>query len=147
VPWAREDAVRDVSRTGISRAGGIARLPADLFPHGAEGIYFRSHCWLAAKVWSAGDAALASAFHSQHHLDIQPLDAAAATGVEASSIDSSSPAGKVHSRNPTGLGVDLSSASSGNKSRSARPVSAYNPNLTFDSILGSTASGADKKRK
>jgi hypothetical protein len=147
VPWAREDALRDVSRTGVSRAGGIARLPADLFPHGAEGIYFRSHCWLAAERWSAGDAALASAFHSQHHLDTQPLDAPAVAEVQASSIESSSPTAKVHSRNPMGLGVDLSSVSSDNKTRSARPVSAYNPNLTFDSILGSTASGADKKRK
>jgi hypothetical protein len=146
VPWAREDALRDISRTGISRAGGIACLPADLFHHGAEGVYFRSHCWLAAKKWSAGDAALASAFHSQHHLDLQPLDAPAVVVAQAPSIKSSNPVGTVHSRKPMALGVDLPSASSVSKTRSARPVSVYDPNLTFDSILGIAASNTDKKK-
>jgi hypothetical protein len=143
VPWAREDTLRDASRTGIARAGGIARLPADLFHHGAEGIYFRSHCWQAAKEWSAGDAARASALQAQHHLNIQPLDPPAAVGVQSPSSRSSSPVGKIESRKPVGLGMDLSI----DKTRAVRPVSAYNPNLTFDSILGSTASGADKKKK
>ncbi|KEQ77575.1 hypothetical protein M436DRAFT_36432 [Aureobasidium namibiae CBS 147.97] len=140
VPWAREDALRDASRTGIARAGGIVCLPADLFHHGAEGIYFRSHCWQAAKAWSAGDAALASALHSQYHLDVEQLDRPAAP---ASPSKRSSPAGQVQSRKPVGLGVD----SSDDKTQAARRVSAYDPNLTFDSILGSTASGADKKKK
>jgi hypothetical protein len=143
VPWAREDALRDASRTGIVRAGGIACLPADLFHHGAEGMYFRSHCWRAAKKWSAGDAARASALQSQCHLDLQPFDPPAAVGVQLPSSRSSSPAGRIQSRKPVGLGMDLSL----DKTRAARPVSAYNPNLTFDSILGSTASGADKKKK
>lgn len=143
VPWAREDALRDASRTGIARAGGIACLPADLFHHGAEGIYFRSHCWQAAKEWSAGDAALASALRSQHHLDIQSLDPPSAIGAQVSSSRSCSPAGQVQNRKPAGLGVD----SLGDETRAVRRVSAYDPNLTFDSILGSTASGADKKKK
>jgi hypothetical protein len=147
VPWAREDALRDISRTGIFKAGGIACLPADLFHHGAEGIYLRSHCWLAAKKWSAGDAALASAFNSQHHLDLQPLDAPAVVAAQTPSTRGSNPAGIDHSRKPIGLGVDLLSTSSGSKTRSPRPVSVYNPNLTFDSILGSTAFSADKKKK
>lgn len=143
VPWAREDALRDISRTGVARAGGIACLPADFFHHGAEGIYFRSHCWQAAKEWSAGDAALASALHSQHHLDIQPLDPPAAIGAQVSSSRSSSPAGQVLRRKPVSLVVD----SLGDETRAARRVSAYDPNLTFDSILGGTASGADKKKR
>lgn len=143
VPWAREDAFRDASRTGIARAGGIVYLPADLFHHGAEGIYFRSHCWQAAKTWTAGDASLSSAVHSQHHLGIQPLDLPPAIGAQVSSSRSSSPAGQAQSRKPVGLGVD----SLGDKSRAARRVSAYDPNLTFDSILGSAASGADRKKK
>jgi hypothetical protein len=147
VPWAREDALRDVSRTGISRAGGITRLPADTFHHGTEGVYLRSHCWLAAKEWSAGDAALASAFYSQHHLYLQPLDVPAVVVAQAPSIKSSNPVGTVHSRKPMGVGVGLPSASSGSKPRSGRPVSVYDPNLTFDSILGITASSTDKKKR
>lgn len=143
VPWAREDALLDASRTGMARAGGIVCLPADLFHHGAEGIYFRSHCWQAAKRWSAGDAAIPFALHFQHHLDIQPFELPTAIGARVSSSRSSGPAGQVQSRNPVGLGVDCL----GDKSRAARRVSAYDPNLTFDSILGGTASGADKQKK
>jgi hypothetical protein len=147
VPWAREDALRDVSHTGISRAGGIACLPTDLFHHGAEGVYFQSHCWLAAKEWSAGDAALASAFHSHHHLRLQPLDVPAVVVAQAPSIKSSNLAGTVHSRKPMDPGVNLPSASSGSKTRSGRPVNVYDPNLTFDSILGITAFSTDKKKR
>lgn len=144
VPWAREEALRDVSRTGIARAGGIARLPADVFHHGAEGIYFRSHCWQVAERWSAGNAVLGPELHSQYHLDVQALDPPTIVGVREPDSRNSSPAPDVESRQAVGLGLDLPSASSGNQTRSARPVSVYDPNLTFDSILG--GNGAGKKK-
>lgn len=142
VPWAREEALRDVSRTGIARAGGIARLPADVFHHGAEGIYFRSHCWQAAEKWSAGNAVLASEFHSKHHLDMQELDPPTVVGTQAPISRNGSPAHDVEGRQAVGLGLDLLPASTGSRTRTARPVSVYDPNLTFDSILG----GAGKKK-
>ncbi|KAH0274600.1 hypothetical protein KCU71_g18157, partial [Aureobasidium melanogenum] len=145
VPWAREEALRDVSRTGIARAGGIARLPADVYHHGAEGIYFRSHCWQAAEKWSAGNAALASEFHLKHHLDIQELDPPAVVGVQAPISRNGSPARDVESREAVGLGLDLPPASAGNRTRPARPVSMYDPNLTFDSFLPTSAAGKKKK--
>ncbi|KAG9641988.1 hypothetical protein KCU64_g12329, partial [Aureobasidium melanogenum] len=145
VPWAREEALRDVSRTGIARAGGIARLPADVYHHGAEGIYFRSHCWQAAEKWSAGNAVLASEFHSKHHLDIQELDPPVVAGVQAPTSRNGSPARDVESRQAVGLGLDLPSASAGNRTRPARPVSMYDPNLTFDSFLPTSATGKKKK--
>ncbi|KAG9812087.1 hypothetical protein KCU98_g20953, partial [Aureobasidium melanogenum] len=145
VPWAREEALRDVSRTGIARAGGIARLPADIYHHGAEGIYFRSHCWQAAEKWSAGNAALASEFHSKHHLDIQELDPPAVAGVQTPISRNGSPASDFESREAVGLGLDLPPASAGNRTRPARPVSMYDPNLTFDSFLPTSAAGKKKK--
>ncbi|KAI4715760.1 hypothetical protein E4T48_08043 [Aureobasidium sp. EXF-10727] len=141
VPWAREEALRDASRTGILRAGGIAHLPADVFHHGAEGIYFRSHCWQVAKKWSAGDTALASVLHSQHLIDPYEVDPSALAAVQASFRRSGSPAGDVQNQTAVGLGLNLP------KTRPARPVSVYDPNLTFDSILGSSTTGADKKTK
>ena len=145
VPWAREEALRDVSRTGIARAGGIARLPADVFHHGADGIYFRSHCWQAAERWSAGNAVLASELPSQRHLDIQELDPPTVVGVQAPESRNGSPAPEVESRQTIGLGLDLPSASSGNRTRTARPVSVYDPNLTFDSFLPASGMGNKKK--
>ncbi|KAK6007241.1 hypothetical protein QM012_006249 [Aureobasidium pullulans] len=145
VPWAREEALRDISRTGIIRAGGITRLPADTFYHGAEGMYFRSHCWQAAERWSAGNVVLASEYRSQHHLDIQQIIPPNAVGIQAPISMDGGPARNAESRQAVGLGLDLPSGSSGNKTRSARPVSIYDPKLTFDSILGASVEGKKAK--
>ncbi|KAJ4385352.1 hypothetical protein N0V85_008102 [Neurospora sp. IMI 360204] len=52
---------------------GIVELSADVVMFSVEGIYMRSHCWLAAKEWEAAflPASAAAAIN-------QPLDAAAA---------------------------------------------------------------------
>lgn len=147
VPWAREEALREVSRTGIARAGGIARLPADVFHHGAEGIYFRSHCWKVAERWSAENAVLGSELLSQHHLDVQELETPTIVGVQEPTIRSGSPAHDAENQQAVGLGLNLPSALSVNQPRSARPVSVYDPTLTFDSILGGTTSGSGKKKR
>lgn len=62
VPWARSASASGSSRGwySISGGGGMVSLPSDLVEHGVEGVYRRSHCWLAAGKWSAemqGDAA------------------------------------------------------------------------------------------
>lgn len=150
VPWAREDALRNASRTGVARAGGVAHLPADLFHHGAEGIYFRSHCWQVAEKWSAGNPAVASAFRMQPPLEAQSLTPPpSVVGAQAPSSRSASPASSVQSRKAVGLGLEVppSPTALDGRSRSARTVSVYDPNLTFDSILGVTTQGAGKKQK
>lgn len=148
VPWVREDVMRNASRTGVAKAGGVAHLPADLFHHGAEGIYFRSHCWQAAERWTASNPVLASALRLQHHPETPPLSPPLVFGAQDQSSRSGSPASSIRSRKPVGLGLDVpaSPGSLDGRPRSARPVSVYNPNLTFDSILGGPAKGSDKKK-
>ncbi|KAI1375514.1 hypothetical protein F4677DRAFT_421479 [Hypoxylon crocopeplum] len=39
----------------VAGGGGLVELSADAVEFGIEGIYHRSHCWLAAKRWELGD--------------------------------------------------------------------------------------------
>ena len=52
VPWMVEDA-GEVRKIWYQTAGGqgIVQLSADVIMFSVEGIYMRSHCWLAAKAW------------------------------------------------------------------------------------------------
>ncbi|KAL2035295.1 hypothetical protein VTO58DRAFT_101212 [Aureobasidium pullulans] len=147
VPWAREDALRNISSTGAAKTGGIAHLPADVFHHGVEGIYSRSHCWEVAEKWSTGNPALASALRSQHQLKVV-LDSPSVVRAQLPANRSASPAIKVRSRKTVGLGLELPSPgpATGGKPHTTRPVSVYDPNLTFDSILGSAMDGVDKQK-
>ncbi|THV77820.1 hypothetical protein D6D28_00021 [Aureobasidium pullulans] len=147
VPWAREDALRNISSTGAAKTGGIAHLPADVFHHGVEGIYFRSHCWEVAEKWSTENPALASALRSQHQLEVV-LDSPSVVRAQLPANRSASPAIKVQSRKTVGLGLELPppGPATGGKPHTTRPVSVYDPNLTFDSILGSAMDGVDKQK-
>ncbi|KAM7222146.1 hypothetical protein V8F06_002418 [Rhypophila decipiens] len=51
MPWMVEDA-GEVRKMWYQTAGqGIVQLSADVVMFSVEGIYMRSHCWLAAKEW------------------------------------------------------------------------------------------------
>ncbi|KAK3943657.1 hypothetical protein QBC46DRAFT_361678 [Diplogelasinospora grovesii] len=53
-PWM-EDSLGEVRKMWYQTAGqGIVELSADVVMFSVEGIYMRSHCWLAAKEWEQG---------------------------------------------------------------------------------------------
>lgn len=54
VSWARPSSGSGASNGwySVSSGGGMVSLPSDLVEHGVEGVYRRSHCWLAAGKWS-----------------------------------------------------------------------------------------------
>ena len=53
LPWVRKDHQVKKSWYGVAGGTGLVSLPADLVDHGVEGIYRRSHCWVAAERWAA----------------------------------------------------------------------------------------------
>lgn len=61
VPWANADAPRHAKNWyGIAGgAGGVVSLPSDIIEHGTDGVYHRSHCWVAAEKWSMSTSAAA----------------------------------------------------------------------------------------
>lgn len=54
LPWMDDTAVRKMW-FGVAGGGGVVELSADTVMFGVEGIYHRSHCWLAAKNWDEAD--------------------------------------------------------------------------------------------
>ena len=52
-PWVPKDHQVKKSWYGVAGGTGLVSLPADLVDHGVEGIYRRSHCWVAAERWAA----------------------------------------------------------------------------------------------
>ncbi|GAB7353977.1 hypothetical protein MBLNU459_g4573t1 [Dothideomycetes sp. NU459] len=143
VPWAREDAVR---RNSGARVGddAIVSLPADLDEHGVEGIYHRSHCWVAAERWSAADPALSFALHAQIRMDT-PRISQLPLGARSSDVGVENPP---HSSSHSGGGLGFRLASPEMKQvtsrdhgpRRQRPLSTNDPSKTFDAILAATAS-------
>ena len=64
-PWSREDSGRKKNWYGVPGGAGMVSLPPDIVDHGVEGIYRRSHCWVAAEQWTDKlDAIAAAAAHS-----------------------------------------------------------------------------------
>lgn len=54
-PWMPEHNAAKVHYR-IAATGGVVTMPADAVEHGIEGVYKRSHCWVAASRWSGQDA-------------------------------------------------------------------------------------------
>lgn len=64
VPWAKEDALGTRNWYEIS-GGGVVSLPSDVVENSVEGIYRRSHCWVAAQNWTRGNTIVAAAIVEQ----------------------------------------------------------------------------------
>lgn len=149
VPWAREDAARNLSGTRLG-SGAIVSLPADLVERGVEGIYHRSHCWAMAEKWSNGDLALSSALQAQIRIDVPLSPPPPRTGdYSGHARVGSSARNSFHSG--AGLGIDSPEIRPVDGLYQPlprqRPVSMMDPNRTFDDILAGTAQGAGKKKK
>ena len=165
-PWMKED--QSVSRAwyNVNSGGAYVSLPADLIDHGVEGVYRRSHCWIAATRWTAQSPQVAKV-DSFHRVDINGLSprpisvrspyASPAHSPYASPLHSpllrpTSPSGSdairtiSRDRSSVNLGLDATDAPLSYRS-SSRPTSTFNPNITFDAMLGSTEDTTKSKGK
>lgn len=153
-PWHREDSGHKKSWFSIAGGSGIVSLPADVVDHGVDGIYRRSHCWEAAERWAG------------HSLDFAPAEP---EETEASGGDDSSPLpspptlmpgeftsrtqspGRLSQRNSVHLGLETLPLPQGvtpaTPGGGSRPVSSYDPNKSFEAILGNTGLQTAKKKK
>ena len=77
VPWANPNAAGPgLANAGggrtwfsVGEGGGVVSLPSDVVEHGVEGIYRRSHCWVAAEKWTRENPILNSALHEQEAMN------------------------------------------------------------------------------
>lgn len=68
VPWAADSGGRrEMKWYNVAGSGGLVNLPTDVLETSVDGVYRRSHCWLAADRWTAKDSLLNSAMHKQQY--------------------------------------------------------------------------------
>ena len=164
-PWMREDTVTSRSWFNVSSAGQTLSLPTEVLDHQPEGIYRRSHCWLVANQWLEDAGKLPPAeLPSENFLGPYSPSRRGSTSLLASATSPQySPAqspllrpmtpadgdggigGFSRSSSRTNLQVSLEEVVAPVKA--PRPVSQYNPSITFDSILGAGAKTPEKKKK
>ncbi|KIX04496.1 uncharacterized protein Z518_05366 [Rhinocladiella mackenziei CBS 650.93] len=164
-PWMKED--QSVSRAwyNVASGGGIVSLPADLIDHSVEGIYRRSHCWTEATKWtqSSEDSLMGTTQHadgtalqppnriSAHSPYLSPQQSPYLSPVSSPQMRPISPAisndGRNAGRDRTSMNLGLEAMDAPPPQRASRPNSAFNPNITFDAILGPTEELKPKGKK
>lgn len=166
-PWMREDTLASKAWYNVNSAGQTISLSADTLDHQPEGIYRRSHCWIIANEWLAAHGKLPMEVQhtiSNEHPEPQFPSNWSPTGPQPGSPQHLSPAQSpllrpmtpqddrgrsplAKSSSHTNLQVNLEKVDAPVKA--PRPVSQYNPGITFDSILGAQAQPGkpDKKKR
>jgi len=160
-PWMKEDTSQSKAWYNVANGAGVVSLPADLIDHSAEGIYRRSHCWIAATKW-AQESGVMSSDTSQPSiaaLELPPIFAGPSQSPHSSPYlsphispnlrpvspgHSDRPLSRTSNRSSLVLGLDSSPAPPAPPSR---PVNTFNPNTTFDSILRVSPPPQRKKGK
>lgn len=164
-PWMKEDHSASRAWYNVASGGGIVSLPADQIDHSVEGVYRRSHCWNVATEWAheLPDAALAPAKRTDT-TTLQPPPAFGTNSpyrspqqspyaspqlspvfrpLSPSSSNDHHSLGKV--RSSVNLGLEAMNAPP--PQHTQRPVSSFNPNITFDAILGGAPELQGKGKK
>lgn len=149
-PWIKEDQSTSRAWYNVASGGGLVSLPADLIDHSVEGVYRRSHCWTEATKWTQS--------HPDSSLDLPALHAPISNGLHSPYLTPQHspygsplhspllrPASPPSSGERRNISNDRSSVNFGLEAldvpppqRSARPQSSFNPNITFDDILGTS---------
>ena len=162
-PWMKEDTSQSWTWYNVANAGGFVSFPGDLVDHSTEGIYQRSHCWKIAAQWgdrledppaypngrSSESPQPTLAFQDLSPPYLSPFvspDQRPASPVlrSVSPAFLERPQSRSSMRSSMILGLEATDAL---PSFASRPVSTYNPNTTFDSILGNSQSQKTQGKK
>lgn len=163
-PWIHNDTKTARSWFGVAGGAGVVSLPSDIVINGVEGVYRRSHCWQVAEQWAEAGALIEppmveDAFEEEESTISSPYQAQ-----QSSAGSSSDPPPHAFMMPPGGLTPPppaiprTRSPGAGTRSEHrhsiypglealplpagiapieppARPVSRFNPNMSFDDIL------------
>lgn len=161
-PWIQNDTKTARSWFGVAGGAGVVSLPSDVVINGVEGVYRRSHCWQLAEQWAEAGAlieppAVEDAWEENESSISSPYPAQqSSTGSSSEQHHMSLPHGGLtppppaiprqrspgagaraehrHSIYP-GLEALPLPAGIAPIEPPARPVSHFNPNMSFDDIL------------
>lgn len=160
-PWIHNDSKTARSWFGVAGGAGVVSMPSDVVVNGVEGIYRRSHCWLAAEQWADKDVILepppvednydnesslsshyqaqqSSAGSSSEPPQPTPLLAPGGGLTPPPAIPrTNSPARRAEHRHSIYPGLEALPLPAGVApiEPPTRPISRFNPNMSFDDIL------------
>jgi hypothetical protein len=159
-PWMKDDTSQSRSWYNVANGGGLVSLPSDVIDHSVEGIYRRSHCWVVATQWAADIGAISPTGPPHEFLPPPPFTEGNSPRLSSSprvsphltpgsrsgspAISDSGRLSRTGDQNSVHLGLQAVPPPEGQRSR---PVSTYNPNTTFDTILGTTEGHSPGKKK
>ena len=157
-PWMKDDTSQSHSWYNVASGGGLVSLPSDVIDHSVEGIYRRSHCWTVATHWATEIGAISPTLDESEYLPPPPIAAGNSPRLSPQlspyMSSGSRPGGPALSesgrlsrngdRNSVHLGLQAVAPPEGRRSR---PPSSYNPNTTFDTILGTGVTESPGKKK
>ncbi|KAJ5361849.1 hypothetical protein N7541_002693 [Penicillium brevicompactum] len=162
-PWIHNDTKTARSWFGVAGGAGVVSLPSDVVINGVEGVYRRSHCWQVAEQWADAGALLDPPMIEDAAYDDEESSISSPYQAQHSSVGSSSePQSNMASvgLNPPPPAIPRT-RSPGAAQRSeqhrhsfypglealplpagiapieppTRPISRFNPNMSFDDIL------------
>lgn len=163
-PWIQNDSKTARSWFGVAGGAGVVSLPSDVVVNGVEGIYRRSHCWHVAEQWADKDAILEPPTVEDHYDNDSSFSSSPYQGAQQSSAGSSSdpaampPPPQFNALSPPPAIPRNNSPALGRRAEHrhsiypglealplpagvapieppARPVSRFNPTMSFDDIL------------
>jgi hypothetical protein len=158
-PWMKDDNGQSRSWYNVASGGGLVSLPSEVIDHSVEGIYRRSHCWNVATQWAQDIGVISPVKTQSEYLPPPRIYASDSPHISPRLTPSyltpnSRPGSPAQSengrlsrngdRNSVHLGLQAVAPPEGRRSR---PVSMYNPNTTFDTILGTTGTDIPAKKK
>ncbi|KAJ5901763.1 hypothetical protein N7495_002291 [Penicillium taxi] len=160
-PWIHNDTKTARSWFGVAGGAGVVSLPSDVVINGVEGVYRRSHCWQVAEQWAEvgqliepqmaddgyeDESSISSPYPTNQSSagsssDPFPVSAATTDGLTPPPViprqrspGSGARAENRHSIYP-GLEALPLPAGIAPIEPPARPMSRFNPNMSFDDIL------------
>ena len=165
-PWIKEDPTRNKAWYGVAGGQALVNLPAHVVDHGVEGIYRRSHCWRAAEKWLGGTDAGDEHSSAPHDFSVSASEVSGSGSGPNFSLPlpppidldvvwgsrSDSPEGGHSSRDSVSSanfnsGLEALPLPSGVSPTGSRRVSTYDPNKSFDQIVGTLDTHEKKKKK
>ena len=171
-PWIHNDSKTARSWFGVAGGAGVVSLPSDVVVNGVEGIYRRSHCWQVAEQWADKDVILDPPIVEDNYDNESSLSSPyqahqSSTGSSAEQTQqtsllspgggltpppaiprTTSPARRADHRHSIYPGLEALPLPAGVApiEPPARPISRFNPNMSFDDILKQVPQDGKKKK-
>ena len=148
-PWTPEAHTRGWYT--VAGSTGVVSLPSDIIDHGVDGIYRRSHCWLAAQKWTGSNELVSVPNPGDYARDGTDLgDLTPPPSVFADADGGSRPGSpsRQSQRSSVHLGLEALPLPAGVAPQGAKPVAKnYDPLKSFEDILGENNKKAKGKKR